>query len=392
MSVSNQYQALFDLESNTTYLNCATMSAMLNSVKEAGLAGLQRKCNPQYIQQEDFFIQHKLLTQQFATLINAPADSIALMPSVSYGLATVAKNVIQVSPHPSRKKIVILGGEFPSDVYAWTDLIKEHHKELHIVEAPDVSTNRGQAWNQALINALNEDTLMLCLSPTHWADGTIFPLLPISAKCRELGILLIIDGTQHIGAYPFDIQEIQPDFVVAATYKWLLGPYGNALAYVAPRFANGNPLEYNWITRANSHDFTLLMNYTQEFHPGAFRFNMGEMSNFINNPMILNALLQLNKWTPKLIQDHAQSLAIPFLDKIKNLPIDVEWDHTYRANHLFGLRTQFSEYQMTTFKTKLKSENISISIRGKQTIRVSIHLWNDTSHLDKLFQVLAAIA
>ena len=50
---------------------------------------------------------------------------------------------------------------------------------------------------------------------------------------------LVVDGTQSVGALPFDVGQIQPDALICATYKWLLGPYSLGLSYFGPRFDEG---------------------------------------------------------------------------------------------------------------------------------------------------------
>ncbi len=42
---------------------------------------------------------------------------------------------------------------------------------------------------------------------------------------------------------PFDVEAVQPDALICATYKWLLGPYSVSLAYFGPRFDDDVPLE-----------------------------------------------------------------------------------------------------------------------------------------------------
>ena len=83
----------------------------------------------------------------------------------------------------------------------------------------------------------------------HWADGTIFDMKKIRKKTSENNALLIIDGTQSIGSMPFNLNEIQPDALVCAGYKWLMGPYGSGLAYYGKYFDDGKPIEESWINR-----------------------------------------------------------------------------------------------------------------------------------------------
>ena len=61
---------------------------------------------------------------------------------------------------------------------------------------------------------------------------------------------------------------MQPDFAVAATYKWLLGPYSFGVMYVAPKWQNGKPLEDNWIQRDNAREFSGLVRYTDGYVHG----------------------------------------------------------------------------------------------------------------------------
>ena len=85
---------LFSLIDEVTYLNCATMSPFLQSVERIGIENLKRKSNPQNIKSQDFFTDRQLLKERFARLIHAPhPDCVSIIPSVSYGIGTVIKNI-----------------------------------------------------------------------------------------------------------------------------------------------------------------------------------------------------------------------------------------------------------------------------------------------------------
>jgi len=123
----------------------------------------------------------------------------------------------------------------------------------------------------------------------HWTDGTRFDLVAIGRAARRVGAAFVVDGTQSVGALPFDVREIQPDALVCAGYKWLLGPYAMGAAYFGPRYDAGDPIEENWITRRGSDDFQRLVAYQDEYAPGAIRYDVGERSNFILLPMFIAA-------------------------------------------------------------------------------------------------------
>jgi selenocysteine lyase/cysteine desulfurase len=101
----------------------------------------------------------------------------------------------------------------------------------------------------------------------------------VGEAARAVGAPLVLDLTQSLGVMAFDATAVQPDFAVAAGYKWLSGPYTLGYLYVAPQHQSGEPLEENWINRERSEDFSQLINYRDGYQPGARRFDMGERSN-----------------------------------------------------------------------------------------------------------------
>ena len=95
---------------------------------------------------------------------------------------------------------------------------------------------------------------------------------------------------------PFDVGAVRPDFVVTVGYKWLLGPLGVSYLYVAEEHRTGEPIEQNWIAREGSEDFARLVDYRDEYQPGARRFDVGQRTNFELVPMAIAALEQLGSW------------------------------------------------------------------------------------------------
>ncbi|MCP9755544.1 aminotransferase class V-fold PLP-dependent enzyme [Lacihabitans sp. CCS-44] len=381
----------FSLPENIHYLNCATMSPLPKVVEEAGIKGLLRKSQPYEITQEHFFDTAINVKKKFAKLINCiDYEQIAIMPSVSYGMATVVKNILKRGFSNHKTKIVLVGEEFPSDVYGWRELVAEKPQlSIETIHAPEELDNRGQNWNSKLLEALDQEALLVCISPTHWAEGTLFHLEEIKQKCAENDILFIIDATQHLGAYAFDIQKIQPDFLVAATYKWLLGPYGTTLAYFGKYFDNGFPLEQTWIGRKNSQDFKNLINYQSEYQGGAFRYNMGEFSNFINLPMVEKALDLLIDWQPEEIHKYAKKLGKPYIERLKKAGYWIE-NKDFRAAHLFGIRLP-ENLKIETIQKALADQKVFVSYRGN-AIRLSINVWNDEVDMEIFTETLVNLS
>jgi selenocysteine lyase/cysteine desulfurase len=379
---------LFSLPADRHYINCARMAPLSKKVEKAGVTGIERKVSPDAIDTELFFTESDRIRNLFAQLIGTHHwQRVALQPSASYGMATVARNL-----HPSAEhNIVLLHEQFPSNVYSWRRLAAETGCQIRTVEAPsdrgaqDQGQSRGAAWNQRLLEAIDSNTAALAVPLFHWADGTRFDLPAVSRRAREVGAAVIIDGTQSIGAVPFDFDAIEPDALVCAGYKTLHGPYSSGATYFGERFLEGVPLEENWITRAGSEDFAGLVDYSDSYQPGAVRFDSGERSNFILNPMFEAALEQLLEWQPARIENYCRELTAELFDQVRALGYSVE-DEKWRGHHLFGIRPPAGT-NAATIQAALAERNVSVSVRGT-AVRVSPNVYNDADDIAALLEAL----
>ena len=360
------------------------MSPLLKSVAEVGVRALYGKDDPTTVKPEDFHKTTSALRSEFAKLIHAGSEkNCAIVPSVSYAMANVAKNL----KAGKGDNIVLTDAQFPSNVYAWKELEREKGIQLKYVSPPNVVKERGKVWNERILEAIDANTKMVATGHVHWADGTKFDLKAIRKRASEVGAIMVIDGTQSIGALPFDVQEFKPDAVVASGYKWLMGPYASGVSYFGEYFQNGSPIENNWMNRLNSEDFRNLINYQDEYQPGSVRYEVGESANFILTPMLTRAIQQINEWGPENIQAYCKQLTASFISELKSLEIWVE-DDAYRGEHLLGLRLP-SHLDMEEVRKRFEAERIYVSIRGN-SIRISPHLYNSEADLEKLlscFQV-----
>lgn len=375
----------FSLPKSITYLNGAYMSPMLKSVEKAGVEALRKKRNPTLITPEDFFTESEKLRVAYAKLINVKdSKRIAIIPSVSYGIANVTRNV-----HIERGQHILVAAEqFPSNFYPWEMLCRENGATVKIVSPPNSRVDRGKHWNERLLEAIDINTKVVALGNIHWADGTRFDLVAIRKRTDEVGALLVIDGTQSVGALPFDVEKVQCDALICAGYKWLLGPYSIGLAYYGDYFDKGKPIEENWINRERSEDFSGLVNYQQNYQPGALRYEVGEHSNFILVPMLLKAIEQLNAWTPESIQEYCRSITRKAIEELVDKGFWIE-DETYRASHLFGIRLPL-ELQMQQVKEALLKKKIYVSYRG-DAIRIAANVYNTKDDLKKLVSVISTL-
>ena len=360
---------LFSLPGDVTYLNCAYMGPQLRSVTEAGLAAVREKERPWELTADRFFTGAERLRATFATLLGGDADGVAFVPSVSYGVGLAAANLAL-----DGRATLMLADDFPSDVYGWRAA-----GPITTVERP-----KDGDWTQAVLERLDGGIGVVAVPHVHWTDGTLVDLVAVGEAARRNGAALVVDATQSLGALPLDLDAVQPDFLVAAGYKWLLGPYALGYLWVAPRHREGTPLEANWINREASDDFARLIDYRDAYQPGARRYDVGERSNFVLVPMAQAALEQLLAWGVAEVAETIAALTGYLADGASGLGLDVAPAHL-RGPHLMGLR--FPGGLPAGLPERLAAEGISVSIRG-DSIRVAPHVYNTEADCDRLLTAL----
>lgn len=378
-----RYADLFALPPDVHYLNCAFMAPASKRVAEAGRRAIGRLADPSRLGTADFFEPAARVRRLFARLVNAPdPDRVAIVPAVSYGMATIVRN----TPLAAGQTVVVVEEQFPSAVHAWRRACRETGATLRTVAAPDTAGSRGEAWNAALIDAVDGRTAAVVLPPLHWTDGLRFDLDAVGTRARAAGARFIVDGTQAVGALPFDVTRTRPDALICAGYKWLTGPYAIGAAWYGPAFDGGAPLEENWITRCGSERFDELVDYRDDYQPGAVRYDVGERSNFVLLPMLEAALEQVVAWGPETVAAHTRALTGAAVERLRDLGCRAE-DGRWRAGHLFGVRLP-AGVDLPLLGRGFAARRVSVSLRGG-AVRVAPHLYNDAGDLEALIDVVA---
>jgi selenocysteine lyase/cysteine desulfurase len=369
---------LFTLPEDEVYLNGAYMSAQLRSVEKIGIENLRKKATPFVISEVDFFSEKVILKKRFAQLIDVSDPAcIAIIPSVSYGIATAIKNI----DFKKGDEVVVLEEQFPSNYYAWKELEAEKGVTIRIIKSPPLASGRSVRWNDRVLEAINKNTRVVSLPHIHWADGTKFDLHAIRSRTNDFDAYLIIDGTQSVGALPFSVAEIQPDALICGGYKWLMGAYGLGVCYFGEKFHSGSPIENNWMNHEGSENFSNLVNYNHNFKPKATRYDVGESSNFILTPMLSEAIRQVIEWNPERIQDYCRSITEEAVKSLENKGCFIEAPDG-RAHHLFGVYLP-SGLNIDELKKSILKKKIYVSYRGK-AIRISPHVYNNAKEMEKL--------
>jgi selenocysteine lyase/cysteine desulfurase len=367
---------LFEVPGDVAYFNTANLSPLLRSVREAGEQAVRARARPWTITPADWFSDVERLRDRAARLMGADADGVALIPATSYGLATAAQNL----PISAGERILVLHEEYPSNYYTWQRHARRHDAELVVVRrTPE------RDWADAILDELDERVKIVAVPNVHWTDGALVDLTRIAPVVRDLGAALVVDASQSLGALPLDVAELAPDAVVAVGYKWLLGPFGLGYLYLSERHRDGEPLEENWINRDGSEDFAGLVDYTDQYQPGARRFDVGQRTNFGLVPMAIAALDQLLAWGVSAIAEQLRVVTDGLAARSAAIDSVAPPAAETRAPHILGLAIPREAGERIL--SVLHEEGVWASIRGS-SLRISPHRHTTAQDCDRLIDAV----
>lgn len=366
----------FDIPEDVSYLNCAYMAPQPRRVTEAGLRAMRRKEQPWRIAAADFFDDLERLRGLFAGLVGGDADGVAVVPAASYALTMAAANI----PASDSSRIVVLADQYPSNVYPWRDLASRSGAAVVAVQRPEDGD-----WTRAVVDAIDERTVAVSVPNCHFMTGALVDVAQIGQAAHRAGAVFVVDLTQSLGALPLNVQDIGADLVVAAGYKWLLGPYSVGYAWLAPSLREWVPLEHHWAGREGSEDFARLTAYTDAYRPGARRFDGGEASNFALLPMAVAALETVSEWSVQRIAEAVRPLTAAVVAGAADLGLDVHANP--HAGHIVGLRLPPGSYDAVA--ERLREANVHVSVRG-ESLRVSPYVFNTSDDVTRLIDALGA--
>jgi selenocysteine lyase/cysteine desulfurase len=377
MEFINSQRHLFDIPDDIAYFNCAYYSPLLNESRNRLLEGVKSKSHPWERTASDFFTDAEKIRRSAADLFGGEPDGYAIIPSVSYGLSAAAR---AVEPQLAKgDSLLILEEGFPSNVLPWMRVAQERGADLIKVPVPADGN-----WTKAIINRIDKNVKVLALFTCHWTNGAYIDLLSIRKTLGNSDIIMAIDATQSLGAMPFQLDQVKPDFLVTAGYKWLLCPYGFTIMYVSELWRNSRPLEESWQARENAEDFGSLVLSSDNYKSGARRFDVGQKGTPTILPGVISAFEQLKSWGVDHISDSLIEINNRIADHLSALGFQVP-DSSQRSPHMFGATIP------VRYKGNLVSElgkrKIYISQRG-DSVRFSPHLHISGLDMDRLLATL----
>jgi kynureninase len=188
------------------------------------------------------------LREKAGELMHAPAGSVAIAPSVSVALTTLASGL----PLPAgRDKILIGGLDFPTIGHQW---LSRPGYEVEFVPSADGMTITPEAFAERI----DGRTALVVTTHLFYTTGYLQDVRAIADAAHRKGALCLIDGYQTCGCVPIDVVAMDCDAFVGGCLKWLSGGPGTAFLYARPELIPEiRPQGTGWFATHDPFSFTL---------------------------------------------------------------------------------------------------------------------------------------
>jgi selenocysteine lyase/cysteine desulfurase len=372
-------RTLFEMPRHICYLNSASYSPLPLRTQEAGRAAVGRKGTPWTLDAAFANGQHERARTAAARLINADPADIALIPSISYGVATAAK-LLTID---RGARVIVLENDHSSPVLEWHTRAGAQGFTVETIKRPDDGD-----WTSAVLAAIERSGAppvgLASISSVHWSDGGLIDIEKVGAALRQQGATFLIDATHSAGVLTMDVKTLDPDFVIFPTYKWLLGPYGRAFLYVARRHQGGIPLEQTSFGRRDVRAENSVYFADLRYVADARRFDMGERDHFISMEMASIGMEMMADWGAAAVLQRLKMLADRIADGVRGIGVTVPAPRV-RAPHILSLG--FADGMPAGLVEGLASEDIYVATRLGR-MRISPHVFNDEADVDRFVTAL----
>ncbi|MFQ5823131.1 MAG: aminotransferase class V-fold PLP-dependent enzyme [bacterium] len=217
----------FPATHNCTYLNAANVALMYRGAEKA-IVDWQKDVAENGSMNFDETAEANVFDELHvvaARLFKARLEDIAVGSSATELLSSLAWAVAPGSD----KNVVSTNIVFPSTIYPWRRVANHTGCQIRFALGQN-----GYANPDDIIQLIDKNTAVVCISHVEYGGGQRFDLAKLGEAAHEHGALFVVDATQSAGAIPIDAPGCAIDALVCGAYKWLCGPFGAAVMYLAP--------------------------------------------------------------------------------------------------------------------------------------------------------------
>ncbi|CCG02586.1 aminotransferase class V-fold PLP-dependent enzyme [Blastococcus saxobsidens] len=234
-----QVRTLYPGTADVSYLDAAAVGLISSRVREAMTGVLVAHERGGIAAAPGWRVHAESVRASVARLVDGRAEQISFTQNTSTGLATVTNGV----DWRDGDNVVVPAGEFPSNFYPWLQLRRRG------VEVREVPMTGGLAAVDDVLTALDDRTRVLAISAVQYSSGHRYDLAAFGDACQSSDVLLVVDGTQAVGAVTVDVERLGIDVLAVSAHKWMLGPFGIGFIHLSRRAMQRlNPSTVGWLS------------------------------------------------------------------------------------------------------------------------------------------------
>jgi selenocysteine lyase/cysteine desulfurase len=270
---------------------------------------------------------------------------------------------------------------FPSTIYPFTRV--SHHTGCEIRLAPG---HNGYASFDEIVKNIDHNTSVVSISHVEYTGGQVYDLAALAEVAHAHGALLIVDATQSAGAIPIDAPDSGADAIVAGGYKWLCGPFGAAVMYLAPHLQN--TLDPGFVGFRSHNNMWDLSPDRLEYPDTAKRFESSTMA-FGCIKGLEKSIKYLTDIGIARIYDHNIALADRLIEGLNDLDVEVVSPMTpSERTSIVTCRVRgFDPWEIVQ---SLKERNI-VAHKRQDFLRFSPHVYNTDRDVDRALMELRSL-
>nr|WP_263314728.1 kynureninase [Mammaliicoccus sp. Marseille-Q6498] len=224
------------------------------------------------VEDSKYYHYSKKIAASMAPLIGADADEVVVVGSTTSNIHQALGTFYK--PTKDKYKILVDDLNFPTDRYAVDSQVKL--KGLNPDDAVKVVTSKDGSFidENAIIDAMTEDVALILLPTVLYRSAQVLDMEKITMAAKERDIIIGWDLCHAIGALEMDFTQIDADFAVWCTYKYLsAGPGATAGLYINKKHFDKTPGITGWFGNKDETQFQL--NHTFEHQQDASGWQIG---------------------------------------------------------------------------------------------------------------------
>ncbi len=306
-----------------------------------------------------------------ARLAGVSPGRITFIDNTSHGLSLAANGF----PWAPGDNVVLPANDFPSNVYPWLNL------EARGVEVRRVAPCSAPVDIADLVAAMDRRTRILAVSFVQFSTGARNPIGGLAEACRARDCLLVVDGTQGVGALALDAGALGIDLLAVSAHKWMMGPFGTGFATFSERaFARLQPPVLGWLSVEDPFGF----HYRMDLLPDARRFEPGTE----NSAGVLGlggTLSLIHRYGIEAIERRVLDLTEHLCEAVRRRGGKVASPRGEQVSS--GIVICHPRGDVDQAMARLKAEKVLVSKRAGG-VRFSPHYYNTTDELDLAVDLL----